>query len=72
MSPTKADQLLTEALSLPVNERVRLAAKILESVPTIVVANGEKRSRRAGSATGRVRLADDFDPPPELSLSHVR
>ena len=64
MGAMKAEQLLAEALSLPVEERVRIAAKILASLPKAEGASsGERRSRRAGSAVGRVRMADDFDAP---------
>jgi hypothetical protein len=69
MGAMKAEQLVAEALSLPVEERVEVAAKILASLPkaetSASAAGGGRRARRAGSAAGRVRMADDFDAPLE-------
>ena len=66
MGVMNAEQLVAEALSLPVEERVEIAAKILASLSRSPPALGSAHStiaRRAGSAAGRVRMADDFDAP---------
>jgi hypothetical protein len=60
---TLAELLEQQAMALPPEERRKLAAKLLASA-------GEPLPRprlraRAGSAAGRVHLADDFDAPLE-------
>jgi hypothetical protein len=54
-----ADLLEQQAMALPVDERKKLGAKLLASVSAAQPAP----KRRAGSASGRVHMAPDFDAP---------
>jgi hypothetical protein len=56
-----AKQIEEQAMALPAAERRELGAKLLASVETAV----RPRRRQAGSATGRVHMAADFDGPLE-------
>jgi hypothetical protein len=50
-----------QAMALPPEERKKLGAKLIASVS----AGQPAPKRRAGSASGRVHMAPDFDAPLE-------
>lgn len=54
-----AELLEQMAMTLPPDERRKLGAKLLASAS----AAQPPRKRCAGSAAGRVNMADDFDAP---------
>ena len=56
-----AELLEQQAMALPLEERKRLGAKLLASVS----AEQPAPKRQAGSASGRVHMAPDFDAPLE-------
>jgi hypothetical protein len=56
-----AELLAEQAMALPPEERKKLGEKLLASVGSEELP----RKRRAGSATGRVHMAPDFDAPLE-------
>ncbi|MGH7438620.1 MAG: hypothetical protein ACRENE_23270 [Polyangiaceae bacterium] len=55
-----AEFLEHQAMALPPDERRKLGAKLLASAS----AEQPPRTRRAGSAAGRVHMSPDFDAPP--------
>ena len=58
---TLAELLEQQAMALPPEERKKLGVKLIASVS----AEQPAPTRRAGSASGRVHLAPDFDAPLE-------
>ena len=62
---TLAELLEQQAMALPVDERKKLAAKLLASA-----AAPASPRRVAGSASGRVHMAPDFDAALEDFAEH--